>query len=294
MMPPALVELKASRVITLVRTPAGRRSSTCSPAVLRQLGDGVGCVVGAHAGDDLGDLCVGLVLEEPVGDVGVQLLEYICLELGVAVHDIEDLFSLLAGCVLEQVGYLSRFEPPDPTEAGSYPHAGGVADERLERLPVLAGVPAPGADEAEQARRPPGVQAAHDPSLAGGLQLDVPRPDQLGVRNVDEAVPQDVLSQQNLPLPALETPEIHFGLRQLHPLLAERGDPVGGDENRPATHLEHQPCDQGKLAASKANYHVVDLADALVGGGEHVTAKQRRQVHKRDPNPNANRGLRRG
>ena len=42
----------------------------------------------------VGHLVVGHVVEEPVGDVGVQLLEDVRFELGVAVHLVEDLLPL--------------------------------------------------------------------------------------------------------------------------------------------------------------------------------------------------------
>ena len=101
----------------MVRTPGGSRSRTLTAAALGQLGDGVGGVVGPHVGDDVGHLLVGLVLEEPVGDVGVELLEHVRFELGVGVHHVEDLLALLAGGVLEQVGDLRRLEPAHPAES---------------------------------------------------------------------------------------------------------------------------------------------------------------------------------
>ena len=77
---------------------AGRQEvEHLDPPVLGQLGDGVGGVVGPHVGDDLGHLLVGHVVEEPVGDVGIELLEDVRFELGIAVHDVEDLLALLAG-----------------------------------------------------------------------------------------------------------------------------------------------------------------------------------------------------
>ena len=95
MMPPALVALNPRRVTTLVRTPGGQEVEDLDPPVLGQLGDGVGGVVGPHVGDDLGHLLVGHVLEEPVGDVGIELLEHVRLELGIGVHHVEDLLALL-------------------------------------------------------------------------------------------------------------------------------------------------------------------------------------------------------
>ncbi len=183
-------------------------------AALGQLGDGVGGVVGPHVGDDVGHLFVGHVLEEPVGGVGVQLLEHVRLELGVGVHHVEDLLALLARGVLEQVGDLRRLEPADPTEPGPGPHAGRVADQRFEGLPVLARVAARAADETEEAGRSAGVEARHHPALVGLLELDVPGPDQFGVGDVDEPVAQNVLAKQHLALAALEAPQVDLGFGQ--------------------------------------------------------------------------------
>ncbi len=214
MMPPALVALKPSRVTTLVRTPAGRRSRTFGAAALGKLGDGVGGVVGAHVRDDVGYLGVGLVLEEPVGGLGVELLEHVRFELGVGVDHVEDLLALLAGGVLEQVGDLRRLEPAHPPKAGPGPHAGRVADQRLEGLPVLAGVASGATDQTEEASRAAGVKAGHHQALGGLRQLDVPGPDQFGVGDVDEPVAQDVLAEQDLALPALKAPQVDLGLGQ--------------------------------------------------------------------------------
>ncbi len=66
------------------------------------------------------------------------------------------------------------------------------------------------------------------------LELDVSRPDELGVGHVDQAVAQDVLSQQDLALPALEAAEIHLGLGQHDLGLAQLGDSLHRDVHTPA------------------------------------------------------------
>ena len=78
-------------------------------ALLGQLGDRVGRVVGAHPGQYLGDLLVRPRAEQPGGLVLVQFLEHVRLELGVGVHPAKDLGLLLLGGLLQQVGDLAGF-----------------------------------------------------------------------------------------------------------------------------------------------------------------------------------------
>ena len=144
-----------------------------------------------------------------------------------------------------------------------------------------------GPDEPEEAGRPAGVEAGHHPALVGLGQLDVPRPHQLGVGDVDQSVAQDVLAEQHLALAAFEAPEVDLRLGQHHPLLAQLRDPPDRQVDPPAPDLGDQPGHQGQVAAAQAHDDVVDLADLLVGAGVHVAAQKGGQVHDRNPSPAA-------
>ena len=114
--PPALVALKPSRVSTLVRWPGRQQVEHRLPAPLRQLGDRVRGVVGAHPGEHGGYLLVGARAEQPGGEVFVEFLEDVRLEFGVGVHLAEDLRLLLLGGLLKQVGDLGGLQPADAAE----------------------------------------------------------------------------------------------------------------------------------------------------------------------------------
>ena len=138
-------------------------------APLRQLGNSVGRVVGAHPREHLGDLGVGAGAEQPGGQFLVEFLEDVGFEFRVGVHAAEDLGLLRFGGVFEQVGDLRGLEPPDPGERAAQHRAAGVADERLELPPVprLMWL-LPAAEQAEQpAGPPPGVDRVQHPVAAG-------------------------------------------------------------------------------------------------------------------------------
>ena len=156
-----------------------------------------------------------------------------------------------------------------------------MADQRLERLPVLAGMTLAGLDQSEESGRPAGVEAGHHPAFVGFGQLDVPRPHQFGIGDVDQPVPEDVLAEQNLAFATFESPQVDLGLGQHHPFLGELRDAPDGEINPPAPDLAHQAGDQGQVAAPQANDDVVDLAYFLAGGRKHMTVQQGGQVHVR-------------
>lgn len=137
--------------------PLGRRQQVqhALAAPLRQLGHGVGRVVGAHPREQFGDLGFGAGAEQPGGQFLIEFFEDVGFEFGVGVHVAEDLGLLRFGGVFEQVGDLRGLEPPDAGERAAQHRAAGVADERLELPPVprlmwllLA------AEQAEQAEQP--------------------------------------------------------------------------------------------------------------------------------------------
>ena len=103
---------------------------------LIELGDQVGGVVGTHLGEHRGRFRVGFVAEKLNLVLGVQLLEDIGLELGIAVHGRDDLFTLVVRCGFDEVGDLRGVEAAQTPEWHEQPRAGHVADEGLDRRPV--------------------------------------------------------------------------------------------------------------------------------------------------------------
>ena len=110
-------------------------------APLRELGDRVGRVVGAHPAEHLGDLLVGPRAEQPGGPFVVKFLEDVSLQFRVGMHPAEDLGFLVLGRLLEQVSDLGRSQQPDPRERAAQHRAPGVTDQRLELPLVLENLP---------------------------------------------------------------------------------------------------------------------------------------------------------
>ena len=134
--PPALVALKPIRVSTLVRWAGRQQVQDRLPAPLRQFGDRVRGVVGAHPGQHARRSPVGPRAEQPGGQVLVEFLEDVRLEFGVGVDPAEDLGLLFLGGVLQQVGDLGRLQPADAGERAAQQRAARVPDEPLEVVPV--------------------------------------------------------------------------------------------------------------------------------------------------------------
>jgi hypothetical protein len=154
-----------------------------------------------------------------------------------------------------------------------------MTDERFESLPVLAGSSGTGPNEPEQPRRPAGVQARNDPALVAGSKLDVPGPDQDGVGHVDEAMAQDVLTQEDFAVTALEPPKVDLRLGQGDPLLAQFRDPFHGYEYSTPSDLGDQSSHERIVLSPQADDDVIDLADALIGRREQRSAQQCGKVH---------------
>ena len=95
-----------------------------SAALLLQLGDQVGGVVGRHARDHRGDVLVGAALDELDLVLLVELLEDVGFELEVVLADrLDDLLALAVGGGLDQVGDLGRVKLRQP----------GVEDPQADR-----------------------------------------------------------------------------------------------------------------------------------------------------------------
>ena len=173
-------------------------------ALLVELADDVGGVVGSHPREDLGDLLVGAVLEELALVVVVELLEHVGLELAVVVADgLDDLLALVPRGGLDEVGDLRGVELGELRVGHAQAHGGDVADERLHVGPVeeLAGRDVRAERLGQQPPQAParaGVDAHDAPRARDQRQLDLvrahePRPldvDQLTVEQVLAAAPR--------------------------------------------------------------------------------------------------------
>ena len=106
-------------------------------ALLLELADHVGRIVGGHPREDLGDLLVGAILEELTLVLVVELLEDIRLELTVSVADrLDYLLALVLGGGLDEVGDLSGVKLGEFRVGDPQPDRGDMTDERLDAGPV--------------------------------------------------------------------------------------------------------------------------------------------------------------
>ena len=146
-------------------------------------------------------------------------------------------------------------------------------------LPVLTGIPGGGPDQSEQSGRSSSVQTQQDPALVRGRHFDVPGSHQFGFSDVDEAVAQNVLSQQDFSVSPLETAQVDLGLREGDARVAQLGDPADVHEDTATADLGHEPDHHRVVIPTQADDDVVDLADTLTGRREQLAAQESGQMH---------------
>ena len=125
---------------------AGIRLSTGSRAVLLDLEQQVGGIVGGHPRQHRRHLLVGALAQELDLVLVVELLEHVGLELLVVPDRLEDLLALLVRGRLDKVGDLGRMQSREPARGELQPGGRYMADERLhlgpgDELAVLVVVP---------------------------------------------------------------------------------------------------------------------------------------------------------
>ena len=153
----------------MTRWLTGSSESTLLAAILVELADDVGGVVGCHPREDLRDLLVGAVLEELALVLVVELLEDVGLELTVVVADrLDDLLTLVPRGRLHEVGDLRGMKLRELGVGHPQANGGHVSDERLDARPVeeLAGGDVRAEPLRQQAPQPAagtGVDADHAP-----------------------------------------------------------------------------------------------------------------------------------
>ena len=106
------------------------------PALLVELDDEVGGVVGGHGGEQPGRLGVGAAADELDLVLGVELLEDVGLELAVLAHRLDDLLALVVRGRFDQVGDLGRMEPGQLAVGDAEAGRGDVGHEGLDAGPV--------------------------------------------------------------------------------------------------------------------------------------------------------------
>jgi len=262
------------------------------PPPLRELGDGVRRVVGAHPGQHLRDLGVGAGAEQPGSPVLIKLLEDVRLKLGVGVYLPEDLGLLLLGRILDQVRDLRGLQPPDPPERAARHGAARMADQRLEPGPVTEYLPAglvrvlPGrlparAKQPEQPARPAArVHPRQHPLPVTGLQLKVGRAHQVRGLHVDQPVPEHVGPEQHLALAPLESPQVDPGTGEPEHLTVQRDHLPGRNEHLPAADRRNQADDRRAFRAAKPHDDIGKPPHRLTARISERAPQQLRQVQR--------------
>ena len=162
----------------------------------------------------------GPILEELKLVVVVELLEDIRLELAVVVTDgLDDLFALVAGGRLDEVGNLRRMELCQLRVGDAKAHRRHVPDERLDLRPsprnspvamVLRRVPSAAACASRRVGRCRRLRRARSPPPAAS-SISLARTS-LAPSHVDQLPIEQVALEQHLLRPALEMPEVELGL----------------------------------------------------------------------------------
>ena len=121
----------------------------------------------------------------------VELFEHVCFELSVCFHRLDDLFALLVGGSLDEVGDLGRMEAGQLPIRDMQPGGRHVGDERFDARPVDEGarryVASHPSRQQPPQRRPAARVDAHDlPDSAHLRQLDLLGADEPTAHKVDE------------------------------------------------------------------------------------------------------------
>ena len=160
-----------------------------------------------------------------------------------------------------------------------------MTDQRLEGLPVPAGVSAAGPDQTEQPRGRPGIEPGQYPPRPGVVEFDVVGVHQLGGRHVDQPMIEHIGAQQHLPGAAFKSAQVHLVLRQHDAVLGQFADLLRRHIDPPAAHSDRHAGDRRILVAGpQPDDDVFDTTDRLARLGDDRTAQQLRQMNHR-PRP---------
>ena len=168
-------------------------------AVVVELGEQVGGVVGLHTGDQVGELVVVAVLGELELVLVAELFEQVGFELGVVLDGGDDFLALPVRRGLDEVGELGRVEAGELRVRDAQPDGRDVAGERLEARPVEeVGDADPRRDRPREQAPEQALRADVDPDDAPPAfdagDLDLVRAHEPGAVDVDQLPVEEVLA----------------------------------------------------------------------------------------------------
>ena len=184
---------------------------------------------------------------------------------------------------LDEIGDLTRMELRQLAGAHPQPRAGNVAHERLDARPVenspcRCTSPEPSRQEPSQRAAQADIDAHDAPGALDEGQLDVARARQSRPGYVDEAVPEDVLAQENFPRPALEATEIELISRKLHATGLELADHLGRDEELASGNARLETRHRGIGAVRNSDDQVLDTAEAVAASVYELALDEHREM----------------
>ena len=249
--------------------------------LLVELTEEVGRVVGGHALEDPRRLVVRLRAQELHLVLGVELLEDVGGQGGVALDGLDDLLALLVRGALDDVGDLRRVQAAEPLQGHQELGGRHLADERLDVLPIEDDVAAkvgPGAARQQAAQH--GLRAAVDarevPAVGARRQDEVVRLHDPALDHVDEVSPEHVGREQHLAWTALERLGADGVRLQAHGAGLEGFDDVLADEHVLRTDAHLHP-GHGRIGAvGELDDEVLDASDLGPRGVQHRAAKDLR------------------
>src|ERR1035437_8785862 len=152
-----------------------------------------------------------------------------------------------------------------------------MPDEGLDALPVeqrarrRAASQSPRQTSAQRAAQAD-VYAHNAPGALSESQLDIAGSGQSSAGDVDQPVPENVLTQEHLAAAALETAEVELISGELDSARLEHGDHLGGDEEIAPGHVRLEPRYRRICAIGQPDDHVFYTGEVLDGAIDQLTS----------------------
>ena len=267
----------------LVLLAGGHEVQHGQAPLLVQLAQQVRRVVGRHLVEHPRRLLVGTRLDELGLVLGVELLEYVGRQLGVALDGLDDLLALGMRCALDDVGDLRGMEAAQALQRHEQLGRRDVTDERLhvspveDRVAAQVGAAAPGHEPAQHRLRA-AVDALQPPALLRMREHEIVGLHDASARDINQMAAEHVGSKQHLARSALERLRLKCVGVETHRARLELVDQVNAHEHVLRSDAHLQPRDRGIPATLRQlDDEIFDAADLGPGRVQHRAAQQLRQ-----------------
>ena len=253
-------------------------------AVVVELGEEVGGVVGLHPRDQVGDLVVVAVFGELELVLVAELFEEVGFELGVVLDGGDDLLALAVRCGLDEVGQLGRVEAGELRVRDAQLDGRDVAGERLEARPVEE------VGDADRAARPRAGSRRRS-RLCGLTSIPTTR-HQPSTRAISisfartRRAPSTLIScrssrssrSSSSPSRRSNGCRSSRALRERDAAVLDLADLLGRNEDQPSGDLRDGAADRRVVVLAEADDEVVDPAELAAVGVGQLAARDEREV----------------